>query len=55
MKQQVFDFVRKETTEPPVPLEFNVEQELTTLLAALIVAMFRAGEETTDDDSAELL
>ena len=54
MKQQVFDFVREETAEPTVPLEANVEQELATLLAALIVAMCRAGEETTDDDSAEL-
>ncbi len=53
MKQQVFDFVRGETAEPTIPLETNVEQELTTLVAALIVAMFRAGKETTDDGSAE--
>ena len=54
MKQQVFDFVREEITEPTVPLESHIAQELATLMAALIVAVFRAGEETADDDPAKL-
>jgi hypothetical protein len=55
MRQQVFGFILEARTEPSVRLDRETEQNVVKLMAALVIAVFEANEETTDaelDESA---
>ena len=53
MRQQRFDFILEAHGEPVMRLDTEREQELVRLMAALLIAVFGAGEEATDGESAE--
>lgn len=53
MRQQMFDFILEAHGKPMMRFDPEREQELVRLMAAALIAVFGAGEEATDGESAE--
>lgn len=50
MRQGLFDFVRETWTTSPVTLDPAIEDEVVTLMAAMILAACGKGGECDDDE-----
>ncbi len=49
MKQQVFEFLRSQPREFPVPLDGTTQEELVALMAAAIAAVHAEGVKGSND------
>ena len=49
MKQLVFEFLRRQPRELPVPLDETTQEELVDLMAAAIAAIHADGVEGSND------
>ena len=52
MKQLVFEFLRSQSRELPVPLDAKTQEELVRLMAIAIAAIHTQGVEGSDDTEA---